>query len=115
MGLVLHTVTNTNTMADWKHGICGCFDNCDTCVFGYFCHCCMNMQSADRLGENKWLFGLMTIFVPCIAYTLLRGKAREKYGIEGSTMEDVGMVCCCGGLSNCQVANEIKAQGDWEN
>ena len=29
--LVLHTVTNTNTMADWKHGICGCFDNCDTC------------------------------------------------------------------------------------
>ena len=37
----------------------------------------------------------MTIFVPCIAYTLLRGKAREKYGIEVSVAGGLGLGVAC--------------------
>merc|ERR1712203_985897 len=33
--------------------------------------------------------------MPCIPILLLRGEAREKYGIEGSTVGDVGAACCC--------------------
>jgi len=43
---------------------------------------------------------------------LLRGEAREKYGIEGSTLGDVAATFCCGGCVNCQTASEIKQHGD---
>merc|ERR1719479_331866 len=42
--------------------------------------------------------------MPCIPILLLRGEAREKYGIEGSTVGDVGAACCCTGCALCQTA-----------
>merc|ERR1712083_728200 len=98
--------------AEWQHGLCGCCDHMDTCCFGYFCGLCLMMQNADNLGENMWLYCLMSCFTPCIPMLLLRGKARERYNIEGSTCEDVGTVLCCGHLANCQLAQEIQERGD---
>jgi len=43
---------------------------------------------------------------------LLRGEAREKYGIEGSTAGDAGAALCCAACVNCQTAAEIKQHGD---
>ncbi|CAB4069763.1 unnamed protein product [Lepeophtheirus salmonis] len=43
---------------------------------------------------------------------MLRGEAREKYGIEGSTGEDAMTAFCCGPCVQCQTGTEIKERGD---
>merc|ERR1711915_1128740 len=48
---------------------------------------------------------------PCIPIMMLRGKAREKYDIEGDTTNDALMACCCGCCSLIQTANEVKEHG----
>ena len=49
---------------------------------------------------------------PCIPVFILRGEARERYGIEGSTAGDAMASCCCLPCVNCQTAAEIKGRGD---
>jgi Cys-rich protein (TIGR01571 family) len=46
--------------------------------------------------------------MPCIPALLLRQEARERWGIEGSTGEDVAVSFCCTPCVNCQTAVEIK-------
>ena len=48
----------------------------------------------------------------CVPVFLLRGEARERYGIEGSTAGDACAACCCMPCANCQTGAEIKGRGD---
>jgi len=97
---------------EWKQGLCGCFDDCETCMCGSFCTPCLVYRNAEDLNKSGILCGLLACFIPCIPVLLLRGEAREKYGIEGSTLGDVAATFCCGNCVNCQTASEIKQHGD---
>jgi len=98
--------------AEWKQGLCGCMDDCETCLCGAFCSPCQVYSNAEALNKSGILCCLGYLIMPCIPLLLLRGEAREKYGIEGSTMGDVGAAVCCPSCASCQTAAEIKGRGD---
>ena len=52
---------------------------------GWCCPICQVADSAQRLGESYLLYFVLGCFVPCVPVFLVRDKAREKYGLEGST------------------------------
>ena len=80
---------------------------CGTCV-----PCCLIKRNADDLGMIGWHFCLLSCLCPFIPIFILRQVARERYGIEGSPVEDAMCSCCCGALVNCQTGSEVKKQGD---
>jgi len=98
--------------AEWKQGLCGCMDDCETCMCGSFCTPCLIYRNAEDLNKSGILCCLASFIAPCIPLLLLRGEAREKYGIDGSTIGDVGAAVCCSACVNCQTASEIKQHGD---
>merc|ERR1712110_694523 len=73
-----------------------CMGDCSICMCTTFCTPCQIYRTAEDLNKSGMLYCLLSCFMPCIPVLLLRGEAREKYGIEGTTMEDVGAAVCCG-------------------
>ena len=54
---------------------------CTSCCFP-----CQTYSTAEDLNKSGILYCLLGCFMPCIPILLLRGEAREKYGIEVSDM-----------------------------
>ena len=86
---------------EWKQGTFGCMEDCSTCKFqqclykrdeskdilsaGMFGCCCMPCtiySTAESLDQSGILCMLLGCGMPWVATWILRGKAREKYGIE---------------------------------
>ena len=40
----------------WRHSICGCFDNCGICILSYCCPCISFGQTAEVRGKVVWLY-----------------------------------------------------------
>jgi len=96
---------------DWNNGLFGCFGNMGNCMCGWCCPICQVADSAQKLGESYLLYFVLGCFVPCVPVFLVRDKAREKYGLEGSTGGDALAACCCGCCVSVQVANELDERG----
>jgi len=99
-------------MSEWKNGMCGCLGDCGTCCCVSWCFPCAVYRDANDLNKSGLLCGLVSCFFPCIPVFLLRGEAREKYGIEGSTAGDAMGAFCCTACVQCQIGSEIKERGD---
>merc|ERR1711981_1065822 len=80
---------------DWNNGLFGCFNSIGNCCCGYWCFPCQVGSTATRVDGSYPLFFLLACCVPCIPIFLLRGKVRDKYGIEGSTGGDCMASWCC--------------------
>ncbi|ELU04908.1 hypothetical protein CAPTEDRAFT_94552 [Capitella teleta] len=90
----------------WSTGICGCCEDCGSCLYGYFCMPCMMCTVASQLGEN--------CCVPiCLVggHLAMRTKLRTQYGIHGSICEDSCLIMCCADLSMCQMYRELRHVG----
>ena len=37
---------------EWNHDLFGCFDDCGTLIYGYFCPCCMACDIAKATDES---------------------------------------------------------------
>eukprot|EP00088_Acartia_fossae_P024722 TRINITY_DN2562_c0_g1_i1.p1 TRINITY_DN2562_c0_g1~~TRINITY_DN2562_c0_g1_i1.p1 ORF type:complete len:102 (-),score=15.38 TRINITY_DN2562_c0_g1_i1:450-755(-) len=94
---------------EWTHGTFDCCASMKNCCCGSFCACCQIKDNGDRLGESGILCCLLSCIFPCIPIFILRGKAREKYNIEGSTADDAICSFCCGCCASIQTANELDA------
>ena len=77
-------------------------------LFGYCCLPCQIGQTAESVGDNCFVCGVLSCFIPCITLTMVRGKVRETYGIEGGLVEDALCVCCCGPCVSCRSARQVK-------
>ena len=76
------------TMAEFKHGLFGCFDNVGLCVKAYFCPCVIFGQTAEVMGESCVTCGVCLVIggpVAIYAMAKVRGLVREKSGIEVSS------------------------------
>ena len=51
---------------------------------GTWCECCLVYQNAENMGKSGILCFLLGCVMPCIPSLLLRGEARERWGIEVS-------------------------------
>merc|ERR1712018_682076 len=97
---------------DWKSSLFGCCGDCGTCCCVTWCSPCAAYKDAEDLNKPGILYGLLACFIPCVPIMLLRGEAREKYGIEGSVAGDAMAAWCCTYCAQCQVGSEIKERGD---
>jgi len=96
-------------MAEWKHGLCGCFDNCGICLLSYFVPCYQFGKNAEAVGESCLLCGI-SFLTPAIIITgpIVRGKIREKQGIPGSFVTDLLKWWCCSLCALVQEAQEVR-------
>lgn len=79
----------------------------------YFCPCITAGKNAEAMGDSCLVYGVLSM-LGCIGiYTMstTRGKAREKYGIQGSFGGDILCYCCCPLCALVQESSEIKAHG----
>jgi len=45
----------------WRHGLCDTCGDCGTCVYSYFCPCCVHRDLGVHLGEDPCGFGFFLI------------------------------------------------------
>lgn len=101
-------------MADWGHGLFSCMDDCGVCIITWLLPCITFGQNAEAVGETSCLMGALALFVPLLdIYCLwkVRGAVREKYGIEGSVINDLICVLLCPLCTIIQEAQQIKEGG----
>ena len=100
-------------MASWSNDIFGCFSDLNLCLITYFVPCYTTGKNAEAMGENCIMYGCFTFCgYGVITDTMIRGKIREKYGIEGTFINDLMCHCCCPFCAIIQDALEIKAHGE---
>ncbi|XP_002740407.1 uncharacterized protein LOC100373489 [Saccoglossus kowalevskii] len=100
-------------MTEWDSGLFGCFSECGLCVVTYILPCYTFGKTAETLGESCCTYAL-SLFVPILNMVCLvkvRGRVREKYGIEGDTLNDCLMVFCCPLCTLVQEAIQVKNPG----
>merc|ERR1711894_177529 len=100
-------------MSSFKNQIWECYLNIPACLFTYCCPCYVYGKVAEAVGESCVVNGCC-LMTPCrICFTpQIRGKVREKYGIEGDSKMDCIMHCCCPFCAIVQEANELQENND---
>lgn len=100
-------------MANFQHGLFGCFDNIGLCLITYFVPCYTFGKNAEAVGDSCLLCGLI-YFVPIVdivALVSVRGKIRESRNIEGNIFTDLLSILCCHLCALVQEAQEVQAPG----
>lgn len=94
-------------MAEWKHGLFGCFDNCTLCIVTFLIPCYTFGKTAEAVGEGCCLCAVAWLFTGCIAGGVIRGKIRDQKGIHGSAFSDFLVHMCCPLCAIIQDSQEV--------
>merc|ERR1740136_537347 len=85
-------------MGEWAHGLMGCCDDIGTCLISWVVPCLSFGQNAEAAGTaSSCLIGGVLFLIPLVnivCWIKTRGAIREKYGIEGSVVNDIFAICC---------------------
>ncbi|KAG2499648.1 hypothetical protein HYH03_002587 [Edaphochlamys debaryana] len=105
----------------WSSGLCGCFSDCGSCLYTYFCPCCSFGSNVAKLGGDEVYCGgscvgacccydlLYALGCCCLYHMKVRGAIRRKYGIAGSDCNDCMLAFFCPVCSICQEARQLKS------
>uniref|UniRef100_A0A3B3UZP0 Plac8 onzin related protein 6 n=1 Tax=Poecilia latipinna TaxID=48699 RepID=A0A3B3UZP0_9TELE len=101
-------------LKQWKSGLFDCFEDANTCCYGFWCCPFLACTVSRRFGENPCLplcdmlvsstvvvFGVSFV-IPPVALSL-RASIRNKRGLKGSLYSDILTSCCCVWCSWCQM------------
>lgn len=97
---------------DWDSGLCGCFSNPLSCLYGAFCHPCMMASNSAHLDGAP--------VTCCIAYCCCypanpcknRNQALATFGYREASCTTCCITYCCYCCSECQIYREtLKYQG----
>lgn len=90
-------------MANWKHGLFGCFGNISVSLLACMLTPFAAGKNAEAIGEKEpILWTCAILMLPCIGGALLRGQIRKKSEIEGSFYADVLAWLLCPLCALCQ-------------
>ncbi|XP_070571785.1 placenta-specific gene 8 protein-like [Ptychodera flava] len=91
----------------WTTGLCGCFEDCGSCLASFCCHNFYRCYLANKLDESC----CYPICVPGAATDLmvLRMKIRTMNNIPGNAMNDCCAASCCPYCVAAQLSRE------WDN
>ncbi|CAF0784231.1 unnamed protein product [Rotaria sp. Silwood1] len=102
---------------DWNEDLCGCFSDCGTCCYGYWCTPCLFGSNATKIdGKNCFLmcclYGLLTSVYLCwLPHYFERQKLREKYNLKPNpSCGDCPTTLFCSPCALCQEAREMKSR-----
>ena len=110
---VLPSVARRHPSA-WQHSLFGCFNDKRLTCMSLICPCITAGLTADEVDEPFLLCGLLSVF-PCdniniYSNAIIRGKVRDKFGIDGSAVEDCLVSQCCLCCASIQQGQEIKTR-----
>jgi len=97
---------------DWNYGLFSCLDEIGLCCMTCIVPCVTFGNLAEAMGEDCMMYGAATM-VPLLnfyCFVTMRGRVREKYGIEGSLVNDILSIWCCGICALVQTARQAKIQ-----
>jgi len=98
---------NSLDQREWTTGICGCFEDCCSCIYAYCCFPCFLCTLASEMRERALgPFCCDRLFV-----VPMRTKVRVMYGIRGSICNDICCVTFCQFCSVLQMHREMKNHG----
>merc|ERR1711868_100559 len=108
----LNQSSRISEMAEFQHGLCGCFSDCGSCCMATWCPCIAHGNNAEAVGKSC-LLNCLSTFVPflgqfCVAS--VRRDVREEQGIEGGFGGDLLVACCCPCCTISQTSATIKGQ-----
>ncbi|KAL2644123.1 hypothetical protein R1flu_011710 [Riccia fluitans] len=101
----------------WTTGLCGCFDDCNSCCMGFWCPCVLVGRSVEAIDQGRTscplgcsIFLLLQALLGCgCLYTCMyRTRLREKYDLPATPCPDLCVDCCCLSCSICQVYRELE-------
>uniref|UniRef100_A0A3B3VZ31 Cornifelin homolog A-like n=1 Tax=Poecilia latipinna TaxID=48699 RepID=A0A3B3VZ31_9TELE len=109
-------------LKNWKSSLFDCFEDVNTCCYGFWCCPCLACTVSGRFGENYCLplCDILTpsvcaacgvpLFVPPAALSMRASilAMRHKYGIKGSLCKDIVATSCCPICVWCQMYRELK-------
>ncbi|XP_043985010.1 cell number regulator 4-like [Gambusia affinis] len=108
-------------LKQWKSGLFDCFEDVNTCCYGFWCCPFLACTVSRRFGEHTCLpliDGLVSatvlvfgtpVMIPPVALSL-RASIRNKRGLKGSLSNDICSSCCCVWCSWCQMHRELKEE-----
>merc|ERR1711872_616217 len=98
-----------NQTGDWKYGLCDCCNPCNLmCFYAFYCTPCAVYDMAEDLEEGSGILHLLLFLLfPPAPFIMLRGKARERSGIQGGFLGDCCTVTWCCGLDFIQTYKEV--------
>jgi len=101
-------------MSAWDTKLLDCFSDIKVLLVSCFCGLCQLAQQKATVESHNCGIG---DFIPvclcgiCCAVSV-RGKIREKYGIEGSVLTDLLAAWCCGLCALSQQTRQLRLKGD---
>lgn len=107
-----HYASGSN--GEWKNGLFSCCESCSDCCLSWCCPCIYAVISADATGKDElktwgYITCLTTVLLgTTLPYFVVRSKVREMKGIDGSTIGDMAVVCCCSCCAMVQVKREFE-------
>ena len=118
-GLMLPGMNLGQTPSVWepgqyKHALCGCFEDIPSCLMSWCCPCIQFGQNYEQLHKDGCLqqglifAAFMWFGVSCIVHMGFRREMRHKFNFPGSDLEDLLITCCCGCCALAQDAREIE-------
>jgi len=100
-------------MTTFEHGTFSCFEDLGLCLVTYFAPCYVAGKNAQFMGNSCCLHGLATFCgFGFISDAIIRQKIREKYGIDGSLVNDIICHCFCPCCALIQEAREVIHKGN---
>ncbi|KAI9324372.1 PLAC8 family-domain-containing protein [Zopfochytrium polystomum] len=96
----------------WSHGLFGCFSDFGTCCLSMYCPCIVYGKNQEKIGNGDQGCLVYCLAQACcglgfIVQCIGRGNVRAKLNVEGSSMGDLCVVCCCGTCALTQESQEI--------
>ena len=118
-------------MSSWNQSVANCCGDCGICMsrhersvsslrcscsgcYGTWCGPCLVCQNANSLNSSAFCCSLLSCCLPWIPAWWLRDSARTRYDIEGDPFCDCCVSFWCPSCVQCQVAKEVKVQGEKE-
>lgn len=98
----------------YKNELCGCFDDCKTCLMSFCCSCIQYGKNYEQIhGEGCLQQGLIYLAlayfkIPCIVHMGFRKEVRQKFNIPGTDWDDFLITWCCSCCALAQDAREIE-------
>lgn len=108
---------------EWSSGVCGCFEDCNSCCYAYWCHQCFLCTLATKMNEcycGPHCCGTTALTActcapaaPNVFLIAMRSKLRGQLGIRGSICEDICCLWCCEFCAVTQMYRELTHIG-WQ-
>ncbi|CAF3499566.1 unnamed protein product [Rotaria socialis] len=99
---------------EWNQSLCGCCDDCGSCICGCLCPPCLFGENAQKIDNSNcclWCF-IYIILGQCylcwVPHCMKRQALRQKYGLREDPCGDCPTTACCGPCALCQEARFLK-------